>query len=136
MSFQSAEWSTRKINDLPDSAFALVVKGDKDKEGKTIPRTNRNLPHHDSSGKVDLPHLRNAMARVTHTSLSKDQQKQAHDHLLSHYRELNMPHPPCSVQGCKGYPPKQKKSMLEDAEAFRAYQQRWFREKGIIKIVF
>jgi hypothetical protein len=136
MSFQSAEWSTKEINDLPDSAFALVVKGDKDKEGKTVPRTNRNLPHHKPDGSIDRPHLVNAMARVTHTSLSRDEQKQAHDHLLSHYRELNMPHPPCSVPGCKGYTPKQKKGMLEDAEAFRAYQQRWFREKGITGIVF
>lgn len=130
MSFQAKEWDTSFINSLPDSAFALVVKGEKDKEGKTVPRTNRNLPHHGSSGKVDVPHLRNAMARVTHTSLSKEQQKQAHDHLLGHYRELNMVHPPCSVPGCKGYTPKsEKKSMLEDAESFRAYQEAWFKSQ-------
>jgi len=63
------------MNDLPDSAFALVVKGEKDSEGKMVPTTNRNLPQHDANGKVDLPHLRNAMARVTHTSLSKEVQK-------------------------------------------------------------
>jgi hypothetical protein len=123
MSFQAAEWTTKYMNDLPDSAFALVVKGEKDKEGKTVPRTNRNLPHHDSSGKVDLPHLRNAMARVTHTSLSKDQQKQAHDHLLQHYKKLGMEHPKCSVPGCEGYAPK--KSMLEDWQAFYAYANAW-----------
>jgi hypothetical protein len=127
MSFYAKEWNTAYINDLPDSAFALVVKGEK-QEGKTVPRTNRNLPHHDSSGKVDLPHLRNAMARVTHTNLSKAQQKEAHDHLLRHYRELGMEHPKCSVPGCQGYAPK--KSMLEDTEAFRAYQEAWFRSQG------
>lgn len=89
--------------------------------------TNRNLPHHDSSGKID-PHLRNAMARVTHTSLSKAQQKEAHDHLLNHYKQLGMEHPKCSVPGCQGYAPK--KSMLEDTEAFRAYQEAWFRSQG------
>ena len=125
MSFRAAKWTTKYTNDLPDSAFALVVKGEKDSEGKTVPRTNRNLPHHDANGKVDLPHLRNAMARVTHTSLSKEQQNQAHDHLLGHYRKLGMPHPPCSVQGCKGYEPNEKKSMLCDAEAFRAYIESW-----------
>lgn len=131
MSFVAKEWDTSFINSLPDSVFALVVKGEKDKEGKTVPRTNRNLPHHDSSGKVDRPHLVNRMARVTHTNLSKEQQKQAHDHLLGHYRELNMVHPPCSVPGCKGYTPKsEKKSMLEDAESFRAYQEAWFRSQG------
>jgi len=127
MSFYAKEWNIAYINDLPDSAFALVVKGEK-QEGKTVPRTNRNLPHHDSSGKVDLPHLRNAMARVTHTNLSKAQQKEAHDHLLRHYRELGMEHPKCSVPGCQGYAPK--KSMLEDTEAFRAYQEAWFRSQG------
>ena len=128
LSFQAAEWNTSFINSLKDSAFALVVKGEKDKEGKTVPRTNRNLPHHDSSGKVDLPHLRNAMARVTHTSLSKEQQKQAHDHLLGHYRELNMVHPPCSVPGCQGYTPSSKKSMLEDNQTFKALRYAAYQE--------
>jgi len=131
MSFQAAEWTTKTINDLPDSAFALVVKGEKDSEGKTVPRTNRNLPHHKPNGDVDLPHLRNAMARVTHTSLSKEEQKQAHDHLLRHYRELGMAHPPCSVPGCRGYYPKeQKKSMLEDWQTFHAWQQALYKARG------
>jgi hypothetical protein len=128
MSFVAKEWNMRFINSLPDSAFALVVKGEKDKEGKTVPRTNRNLPHHDSSGKVDLPHLKNPVASVTHTKLSKEQQKEAHDHLLGHYKQLGMEHPKCSVPGCSGYSPK--KSMLEDAELFRAYQEAWFRSQG------
>jgi hypothetical protein len=126
MSFPAAKWTTKYINDLPDGAFAFVVKGSKDKEGKTVPRTNGNLPHHDSSGKVDLPHLSNAMARVTHTSLSKEQQKRAHDHLLNHYKQLGMEHPKCSVPGCQGYAPARKKSMLEDYQAFRAWQQELF----------
>jgi hypothetical protein len=68
---------------------------------------------------------------MMHTKLSKQQQKQAHDHLLGHYRELNMAHPPCTVPGCKGYMPKsEKKSMLENTEAFRAYQEAWFRLQG------
>jgi hypothetical protein len=130
MSFVEKEWTTKYINDLPDSGFALVLKGEKDKEGKTVPRTNRNLPHHDSSGKIDLPHLRNAMARVTHTNLSKAQQKEAHDHLLRHYKELGMEHPKCSVPGCEGYTPKsEKKSMLEDYEAFRAWQEALFKTR-------
>jgi hypothetical protein len=128
LSFQSAEWTTKYMNDLSDSAFALVVKGEKDKEGKTVPRTNRNLPHHDSNGKVDLPHLRNAMARVTHTSLSKEQQKQAHDHLLNHFKQLGMEHPKCSVPGCQGYAPK--KSMLEDWQSFCAWQEALYNVRG------
>jgi hypothetical protein len=131
MSFQAKEWDTKMINDLPDSAFALVVKGEKDSEGKTVPRTNRNLPHHKPDGSLDVAHLKNAMSRVTHTNLSKEQQKQAHDHLLGHYRELNMVHPPCSVPGCKGYTPKsEKKSMLEDWQTFHAWQQALYKARG------
>jgi hypothetical protein len=113
---------------LPDSAFALIDKGgSKDGEGKTVPRTLRNLPHHDKSGKLDLRHLVNAMARVTHTNLSETQQKQAHDHLLKHYHEVGKEHPKCSVPGCQGYEPNEKKSMLGDVEAFQAYRNQHLR---------
>jgi hypothetical protein len=119
--FKAAEWSTKTINDLPDSSFALVeAGGSKDKEGKTTPRSLRHLPYKDASGKIDLPHLRNAMARVTHTNLSGEQQKKAHDVLLSAYKQVGMTHPPCSVPGCKGSE-SSKKSFLEDKERFKAY---------------
>jgi hypothetical protein len=60
-----AVWSTAFVNDLPDSSFALVEPGgEKDEEGKTKPRSLRHLPYKDSGGKVDVPHLRNALARL------------------------------------------------------------------------
>jgi hypothetical protein len=130
MSFQAAEWTTKYINDLPDSAFAYIVKSEKDSEGKTVPRTNRNLPHHKPDGSIDRAHLVNGMARVTHTNLSKEQQKEAHDHLLRHYKELGMAHPPCSVPGCNGYYPQEKKSMLEDWQMFRAWKEALFKARG------
>jgi hypothetical protein len=134
VNYTAAEWSQKEINDLPDSAFALIDKGgSKDQEGKTVPRTLRNLPHHDKGGKVDLPHFRNAMARVTHTNLSSDQQRQAHDHLLKHYRELGIEHPKCSVPGCQGY--ELKKSMLGDLEGFRGYQETWMRANNRTAVV-
>jgi hypothetical protein len=124
MSFKSAEWSTQQINNLPDSSFALVAPGgSKDKEGKTVPRTLRNLPYKDASGKIDLPHLKNAMARVTHTNLSGELQKRAHDVLLKAYKQVGLAHPQCSVPGCKGYTPGEK-SMLGDYQAFFSYQKR------------
>jgi len=66
-----AEWTTAYINDLPDAAFAYIEPGgSKDEDGKTTPRSLRHFPHHDKSVKngtendsVDLPHLRNALAR-------------------------------------------------------------------------
>jgi len=60
-----AVWSTAYVNALPDSAFAWVAPGGKkDAEGKTIPRTLRKLPYKDKDGKIDLPHVRNALARL------------------------------------------------------------------------
>ena len=51
-------WTTKFINGLPDSSFAVV-------EG--CAKTNKNarhLPFKDGSGKVDVAHLRNALARA------------------------------------------------------------------------
>jgi hypothetical protein len=64
--FEGAVWTTKYVNDLPDSCFAWIEPGGKkDSEGKTIPRSLRHLPYKDESGKVDLPHLRNALARLS-----------------------------------------------------------------------
>ena len=60
-----AAWTTAYINDLPDSAFAHIeLGGEKDEDGKTTPRSKRHFPHHDAAGKIDLPHLRNALSRA------------------------------------------------------------------------
>jgi len=60
-----ATWTRAYINDLPNSAFLYVEPGgEKDEEGKTVPRSLRHLPYKDSGGSVDLPHLRNALSRL------------------------------------------------------------------------
>ena len=60
-----AVWSTAFVNDLPDGSFLYVEPGGKkDGEGKTVPRSKRHFPYKDGSGKIDLPHLRNAIARI------------------------------------------------------------------------
>jgi hypothetical protein len=62
---QFAVWSTAQVNDLPDSCFLYIESGGKkDSDGKTTPRSLRHLPYKNSSGKIDLPHLRNAIARI------------------------------------------------------------------------
>jgi len=62
-----AKWDTKYINDLPDSSFA-VIESDY-KENKTA----RHLPYKDKDGNVDLPHLRNALARMNQlTPVGKD----------------------------------------------------------------
>lgn len=60
-----ATWTARYINDLPDSSFLYIESGkDKDEDGKTTPRSARHFPYRDSNGDIDLPHLRNAIARI------------------------------------------------------------------------
>ena len=61
----AAVWTTKYKNDLPDSAFMYIEPGGKkDDEGKTTPRSLRHFPYKDMSGKVDVIHLRNAIARI------------------------------------------------------------------------
>ena len=74
-----AEWTSAYINNLPDSAFAVVEGGGKkDSEGKTVPRSLRHFPHHNAQGGVDLPHLRNALSRAPQSPFG--------DRALSHLR--------------------------------------------------
>lgn len=68
-----AVWTTAFVNNLPDSAFLYVEPGgDKDSDGKTVPRSLRHFPYKDPSGSVDLPHLRNALARIPQSDLGQD----------------------------------------------------------------
>ena len=57
---KAAQWTTQFINNLPNSSFAVVETGYKDGMNKNA----RHLPFKDGGGKVDLPHLRNALARA------------------------------------------------------------------------
>lgn len=62
-----ATWTTNYINNLPDESFLYISAEEstgKDKSGKTVPRSARHFPYKGSDGKVDLPHLRNAIARI------------------------------------------------------------------------
>ena len=68
-----ALWTTAYINDLSDSSFLYIAPGGKkDDDGKTVPRSLRYFPYKDKGGKVDLPHLRNALSRIPQSNLSQD----------------------------------------------------------------
>lgn len=70
---EKAVWSAAFINELPDSAFLYVESGgEKDESGKTTPRSLRHLPYKGPNGEVDLPHLRNALARIPQSNLPQD----------------------------------------------------------------
>jgi len=78
-------WTRQYINDLPDSAFALTLPGgSNDESDRTTPRSLRKFPHHRADGSIDLPHLRNALARVPQSDLTQEQKKRALAHLKNH----------------------------------------------------
>ncbi len=84
-------WTRGYINDLPDSAFAVILPGgQKDEKSRTVPRTLRKFPHHNRSGAVDLPHLRNANARVPQSEVPEEYKKKAMKHLAAHKRQAGI----------------------------------------------
>jgi len=64
MKISEATWSRAFINDLPDSSFLHILPDGEKEDGKTTPRSLRMFPYKDAGGKVDLPHLRNALSRI------------------------------------------------------------------------
>src|SRR5947209_4937315 len=60
-----AQWSAADVDSLPDSSFAFV-SGD-----------TRKLPYKDKDGNVDLPHVRNALARLDQTQGIPESEKAA-----------------------------------------------------------
>ncbi|HEY2302180.1 MAG TPA: HK97 family phage prohead protease [Acidimicrobiales bacterium] len=78
-----AEWDPAYINALPDSAFLLVYT---DAKGAK----QRLFPYRDASGKVDVPHLKNAGARIPQAStISASQRMEA----MAKYKKLAAAHP-------------------------------------------
>ena len=77
---EEAVWSREYINNLPDSSFAVILPGGKkDEEGKTVPRSLRYFPYKDMDGNVDLPHLRNALARLPQAKIPEEYRKKAEE---------------------------------------------------------
>lgn len=65
-----AKWGASYVNNLPDSAFFHIEPGGtKDDNGLTTPRELRHLPYKDDKGNIDLPHLRNALSRLSQTDI-------------------------------------------------------------------
>jgi hypothetical protein len=52
------------VNDLPDSSFGYVEKGEKDSEGKTTPRGLRHYPMKDKNGEWEKGNVVNALVRL------------------------------------------------------------------------
>jgi len=73
-----AVWTAAFINDLPDNAFAYIESGgEKDEDGKTKPRTLRHFPYRNQDGELDEAHVRNALARVSQSTLPDEAKDKA-----------------------------------------------------------
>jgi HK97 family phage prohead protease len=73
-----ATWDASYVNDLPDSAFLLILSGGhKDADGKTMPRSLRYFPVRNAAGDVDTAHLQNALARIPQASTLSASQRMA-----------------------------------------------------------
>ena len=84
-------WSQEYIDDLPDSAFAYIEPGgEKDDDGKTTPRSKRHLPFKNKDGKIDAPHVRNALARLDQTDISDEAKDEARKKLEAAAKEVDI----------------------------------------------
>ena len=88
------EWDAAYINSLPDSAFAVIEPAYL--RGETKDKRCRHLPHHNMNGEIDVPHLRNALARLNQIkpvtdSISRDDLiARAKRHLCAHLSQLGI----------------------------------------------
>jgi hypothetical protein len=82
----------------PDAAFVVEKGAEKDSDGRTLQKF-RHLVHHTKNatdpmahGTVDLPHLRNALARVNQVKPIKESaanfRKRAKSHLQRHAKAV------------------------------------------------
>ena len=94
----SAEpWRRAYVDALPDEAFAVVhVRQDGTR--------SRHLPHHDPDGRVNIPHLRSALARVGQVRWEDPADAaQARRHLEAHQEGLGArPAPVRPADGADG----------------------------------
>jgi ElaB/YqjD/DUF883 family membrane-anchored ribosome-binding protein len=95
---QEAEWTTEYINDLSDECFAYIAPGgEKDEQGKTVPRSLRNLPFKNAQGNLDADHVRNALARLDQTDISAEGKAEAKKKLCAAAKELNIASEVCGL---------------------------------------
>jgi len=98
-SIKEREWDAAFINNLPDAAFAVIkpayLRGEtKDKRCRHLPHHKPNVKDPNENSSVDLPHLRNALARcgqikpVTNSISTRELREKARRHLERHAEAL------------------------------------------------
>jgi len=110
-SFLAKEWSYKKKKNLPNSSFAYV-----DPQGKG------HFPYKNENGKIDEAHLSNAFSRLPQSNFSPAIKHRIHSKLVNACKQIGKAHAKCSIPGCEGYTPADKKSFLENSFGFMALQ--------------
>ncbi len=86
------KWTVKYRNSLPNSAFTIIEPAYL--SGETLDKRARHLPYKDLSGKIDKPHLRNALARanqikaITNSITTAELRKQAKANLEEIKKEV------------------------------------------------
>jgi hypothetical protein len=104
-----------EINDLPDSDFAYIESGgEKDDQGKTVPRSLRHFPIHDSA------HIRNALARLPQSTLSAEGKAKARRKIEAAARREGIGKPAEEKRMVTKFEPS-----VDQLAEFQAMLQRW-----------
>ncbi len=62
---KEAEWSTEYVNNLPDECFAYIEPGgEKDEQGKTVPRSLRHFEYKNMQGELSRSHIVNGLSQL------------------------------------------------------------------------
>lgn len=83
-------WTRAYINSLEDTSFAIIQDGGKKVNGKTEPRSLRQLPYRDNDNKIDVQHLRSALTILAQTKLTSAEKKKASKVLEKARKEIEI----------------------------------------------
>ena len=79
------------VDNLPDSAFSIILSGGKvDEGGRTVPRLLRMLPYKNVAGKIDRIQLQDALAGINRVNASAVVKRTALRKLVRIARALGM----------------------------------------------
>jgi hypothetical protein len=129
---KDAAWTTEYVNNLPDSAFAVVESGGKkDDQGKTVPRSLRHLEYKNDQGQIDHDHLVAALAALggAHTGSPPSYAGEAKPKLCAAVKAWNSAHPDSKIESevcgtaqgdaCIGYLQVDEESVARELERSR-----------------
>lgn len=103
LSQRRGKWTTELKDALPDSHFLYVGKGGTKSAGRTHPLSLRKFPYKDKQGNLDVTHLRNALARISQSNLSRSEQRAVEAKAQKIYEScVGYAENPCPQRLCTG----------------------------------